>query len=142
MKQFTRCVSIVLVAVMILGVPVSAAGVSRASNFFMTTSTYIEKGSGTSFDVWFDVTALGVMDEVGVKTIKIQRSSDKINWGNVRTFTKDVNTGLICKNSGGHVGYVSYTGTAGYYYRAYVVFYAKNSSGTGQYMMYTSTIQV
>lgn len=142
MKQFTRCVCIVLVAVMILGVPVSAAGVSRASNFFAMTGTYIEKGSGTTFEVWFDVTAVEMMDVVGVKTIKIQRSADKTNWGTVRTFTKDVNTGLVCKNTSGHVGCVSYTGTAGYYYRAYVVFYAENSSGIGEYDMYTSTIKV
>ena len=142
MKRYVRNMCLLLVAVIVLTIPALAAGEQRASNFFARTSTYLEKVSGTTFEVWFDVTAVSQMDELGVKTIKVQRSSDRTNWTTMRTYSKTDYSQMIDENSTVHADYVTYTGTAGYYYRAYVVFYAKNDSGTGEYIMYTSTIRV
>lgn len=142
MKRYIRNVCLLLVVVMVLTIPAMAAGEQRASNFFMVTSTYLEKVSGTTFEVWFDVTAVSQMDELGVRTIKIQRSSDGTNWTTMKTYSKANYSQMIDENAYSHADYVTYTGSLGYYYRAYVVFYAKNDSGIGEYIMYTSTIQV
>ena len=142
MKQIIRIVSVVLVAVMLLPLSAYAEGISRASNFFVETSTYIDKVSGTTFEVWFDVTAKSLMDELGTSTIKIQRSSDRTNWTTMKTFSKDSYSQMIDEDTVWHGDCVTYTGTAGYYYRAKVTFYAKNDSGIGEYTLYTSTVTV
>lgn len=141
MKRFFQFVTLILVISLVLSTPVFASE-PRSSAFFIRTSTYLEKVSGTTFDVWFDVTATGIMDELGVSTIKVQRSSDQSNWSTMYTYSKDSYSQMICENTASHVDHVRYSGTAGYYYRAKVTFYAKNSSGTGTYVMYTSTIKV
>ena len=141
MKRFFKIVTMLLVVSLVLSIPAFASE-PRASAFFIRTSTYLEKVSGTTFDVWFDVTATGLMDEVGVSTIKVQRSSDETNWTTMYTYSKDSYSQMTDENTGGHVDSVRYSGTAGYFYRAKVTFYAKNSSGTGTYVMYTDTIKV
>ena len=142
MKRFIQGICLLLVAVMVLTIPAFAAEGERASNFFSRTSTYLEKTGGTTFEVWFDVTAVNLMDELGVKTIYVQRSSDRSSWTTVKTYSKANYSQMIDEDTVIHADCVTYTGTAGYYYRAKVVFYAKNSSGTGEYTMYTSTISV
>lgn len=142
MKRSIKCICILLALSIVVAIPVFAAEGQRASNFFMRTGTYLEKVSGTTFEVWFDVTAVGQMDELGVKTIKIQKSSDGSNWSTMKTYSKDNYSQMIDENTFSHCDCVTYTGSVGYYYRAYVVFYAKNDSGTGEYVMYTSTISV
>ena len=142
MRRFIHSVCLLMVVVTLLTIPAMAAEGERASNFFMRTSTYLEKVSGTTFEVWFNVTAVDRMDQLGVKTIKIQRSSDGTNWMTMKTYSKDNYSQMIDTNAVSHADCVTYIGSVGYYYRAYVTFYAKNSNGTGEYMMYTSTIQV
>ena len=80
------------------------------------------------------------MDELGAKTIKIQRSTDNANWETMTTFSKDTRSSMICRNTASHASYVSYTGSAGYYYRAYVVLYAKDGNSTGELYKYTTPI--
>lgn len=142
MKKLIRYLSLFLVTAMLLTIPALAAETPRASYFFARTSTYLEKVSGTTFDIWFDVTATGTMDVLGVSTIKVQRSSDKSTWTTMKTFSKSNYSQMTDDNTVAHDDCVTYTGTAGYYYRAKVVFYAENSSGVGEYTMYTSTISV
>lgn len=142
MKRLLQCISLLLVMAMLMTIPAFAAGAPKASYYFTRLSTYLEKTSGTTFDVWFDVTATGIMDEVGVSSIKIQRSSDKSSWTTVKTFLKENYSQMTDDNTAAHADCVTYTGTTGYYYRAKVTFYAENSSGTGEYVMYTSTISV
>ena len=129
-------------ALMLLSFSAYAETTSRASNFFVETGTYIDKVSGTTFEVWFEVMAKGLMDELGVSTIKIERSSDGTNWMTMKTYSMSNYSQMIDEDTGWHGSYVTYTGSYGYYYRAKVTFYAKNASGTGTYTMYTSTVMV
>lgn len=142
MKRLVQCISLLLVMAMLMTIPAFAAGTPKASRYFIRTSTYLEKTSGTTFDVWFDVTATGTMQELGVSTIKVQRSSDNSTWTTMKTYSKADYSQMTDDNTVAHDDCVTYTGTAGYYYRAKVTFYAKNSSGTGEYVMYTDVISV
>ena len=114
----------------------------RASSFFIKSSVYLCNVSGASFEAWFDVTGLGTMDKIGANFIKIQRSSDGENWTTMRTFTKESYSNLVGQNTTTHAAGVSYTGTRGFYYRAYIQLYAKNSTGYGTWDRYTSALYI
>lgn len=144
MKRFTRSICFVLVAVLLMSIPALAAETAepRASYFFGSSSTYLCNVSGTSFEAWFEVTGTARMEEIGVNFIKIQRSSDGENWTTMRTFSKEDYPQFLDYNTANHVGGISYTGTRGFYYRAWIQLYAKNSSGWGEMDRYTSYIYI
>ena len=141
MKRFSQCICLTLVIAMLCAIPALAIE-NRASNFFGCSSVYLHKTSNTSFQAWFDVDAVGIMDELGASEIKIQRSADGVNWTTMKTVKKENDSSLIGKDTITHAAYVSYTGTVGYYYRAYIVLYAKNGSGSGEWYRYTSAMQL
>lgn len=142
MKRFVHTICLILVAVCLFTTTAYAAEnpESRASNYFWRTSAYLDLVSGTTFEVWFDVDAVDLMDEVGVKTIKVQRSSNGSSWSTMKTYSRDAYSQMMDYNSGSHADCVTYTGTTGYYYRALVTFYAKNSSGSATYDTYTTKL--
>ena len=144
MKRFSRIVCILLVVVMVLATPAAAVenGNARASNYFASHSVYLYQTTSTQFEAWFEVTALGGMDKLGASEIKIQRSSDGSTWTTMKTYSMSSYTNLICENTGFHASYITYTGQAGYYYRAKITLYAENSSGVGEWIRYTSSIQL
>lgn len=144
MKRVSRMVCLLLVVVMVLAIPVAAMENenARASSFFMSSDVYLYRATSTKFEAWFEVTALGGMDKLGASEIKIQESSDGENWTTVKTCTMSNYSNLICNNTASHASYVSYTGTVGKYYRAKITLYAENSTGTGAWIRYTSSIQL
>ena len=143
MKRFIRCTCLLLVLSMMLVFPAFAAEAApRASNFFGSSSVYLCNISGTSFEAWFEVTGVRTMDIIGAKTIKIQRSSDGSSWTTVKTFSMDSYSSLVDDNTAGHITGVSYTGSHGYYYRAYIQLYAKKGVNTATMDRYTSKIYI
>ena len=144
MKRVSRMVCLLLVVVMVLAIPVAAMENenARASSFFMSSDVYLYRATSTKFEAWFEVTALGGMDKLGASEIKIQESSDGENWTTVKTCTMSNYSNLICNDTASHASYVSYTGTVGKYYRAKITLYAENSTGTGAWIRYTSSIQL
>lgn len=144
MKKYIKYICFALAISLCLASPAFAAEInnSRASQFFWSSSVYLYKTSSTSFQAWFEVECFGLMDDIGASEIKIQRSSDGQNWTTVKTYTKDTYSNMIDHNTAGHASYVTYTGTLGYYYRACIILYAKNSSGVGEMTEYTSTLRL
>lgn len=144
MKRFIRCTCILLAMILTLATPAFAteAITPKASYYFMGSSVYLCNLSGNSFEAWFEVTATGGMDVLGANFIKIQRSSDGVNWTTVKTCAKENYSYLVDYNTGFHGAGVSYTGAGGYYYRAYIQLYARNSSGYGTMDRYTSKIYI
>ena len=142
MKRVSRMVCLLLAVVMVLAIPVAAMENenARASSFFMSSDVYLYQTSSTKFQAWFEVTALDGMDKLGASEIKIQESSDGENWTTVKTCTMANYSNLICENTGLHGSYVSYTGTAGKYYRAKITLYAKTGTGSAEWVRYTSSI--
>lgn len=144
MKRFIRCICLILVAVTLMTTPAFAAeSVSaRSSSFFACSSVFLWKTSDTTFEVWFDVTCLHIMEKTGASVIKVQRSGDGTNWTTMKTYKMADYPELICENTATHVGCVSYTGTCGYFYRAIITLYAKNSSGIGEVTEYTDSLRL
>ena len=142
MKRFLKITSLILVIALVCAVPVYAEEEAsmRSSAYFSTHDLYLSKKTSTKFQVWFDVDALRTMDELGAKTIKVQRSPDGSTWTTMFTYSKEYYPQMIDENTGSYGSYVPYTGTEGYYYRAKVTFYAKEGNGTATHTMNTSKI--
>ena len=75
------------------------------------------------------------MSELGASMIRVQRSTDGINWEICDTYWASdhpemMGSGLTFNSS------ITYQGQAGYQYRAFIYFHAKNSSGTRTAMAY------
>lgn len=142
MKRLIQYFCVLLAVVLVMAVPARAeAANTRESAYFSAYDSFLWKTSGTTFQVWYDVIGNGTMDKLGVSCIKVQRSTDGQNWTTVKTYLSSNYPDMICENTFSHGGYVTYTGSIGYYYRAYVTFYATKGTGTGLRYDYAETIK-
>lgn len=137
-----RLVAVIMVMVMFLPVGTSAAAAEtvqpRASLYLDAYSAYVYIAGGGEVRVYFDVSGTGYMDELGTLSIQIYEcatnSSDINDWTWKKTFTHDSTSGMLGYNDFYHSGYVTYQGTAGKYYKAYVcVWGGKNGDGDTRY---------
>lgn len=146
MKWITKLICLIVAMALLLAVPVAAEendGISTYSLYFISWSAYLYKESSTQFDICFDVLARDTMKELGVSWVKVQRSSDGSTWSTIETLTPDDYPEFMAENTSMHMDYILYTATSGYYYRAYMKFYAKNSSGgSGVVYAYTDVVKL
>lgn len=146
MKKFTRFVTMILILSFALAIPTYAESVvdPRGSAFFGSYGTDLEKTDTRKFRIWFDVDAnAAVMDEIGVSEIVVYRSADQSSWTEMKTFWPEDYPQMLDYNTSSHTNYVTYnTAYPGYYYRARVTFYAKNSTGIGERDVYTEILQM
>lgn len=146
MKKLMRVVSLILAASLLLAVPAYAESTveSRESAFFASYGTDLYKATATSFEIWFDVDAnAAMMNVIGVSEIVVYRSADQQSWTKMRTYTMEEYSQMVDTYTASHTGYVTYGyATSGYYYRARVTFYAKDSRGIGQRDVYTEILRM
>lgn len=141
MKTFVRLICFLLVATTFLAIPAYAAEQSeRASLYFSSYRAYCYAPSSTRIEVNFTVVGVGIMDKIGASEILVQRSSDQENWTTVKTFSSSSCGDMVVTNQASHGATLSCNVDAGYYYRAYVTFYAKKNSGYGEKYYYTDVI--
>jgi len=137
-----KIISLCLVIALLSPCYASAAVISpvqpMASNYLDSYNTYIcNMGSG-NIQIWFNVMADTDMDELGVLSIKLYESSDNVSWTRVKTFLHEDYSSMLIEDDFYHCSYVSYQGTVGKYYKAYVCIWAgKNGSGDTRYMWAT-----
>lgn len=144
MRRYTRLISALLVISLVVAFPVCATNEPTpwSSAYFTSYDPYIYYESGNYFEIWFDVVAARRMEELGVSEIEIEVSADGSDWDTATICYPEDYPQMICENTGFHYDCVSYTGVIGYYYRACVTFYAKNSTGIGELYAYTQTIRL
>lgn len=144
MKWITQCVCVLLIAALFFTVPVLAAeaGDPRASDYFAANSQYLYQTSATSFDICFDVSALGAMDELGASKIILQKSSNGSTWTDIETFKKSDYPEMIGYKVGIHACSIPYDAEAGYYYRIYIRFYAKKGTSTAEFNTYSLDLKL
>ena len=83
------------------------------------------------------------MDEIGASVIHVYRSADGDSWTKVRSYYKEDYSNMTCENTVSHVDYVTYTGAwTGYYYRAQITLYARNSTGSAVRYRYTEVMKM
>ena len=146
MKKLTKIVTMIVVISLMLTMPAYAQSTAepRGSAFFGSYGTDLYKTSSTSFQIWFDVVSnVTTMDVLGVSEIILYRSSDGESWSKVKLYTMDVYAQMVDYDTSSHTGYVSYNfATTGRYYRAYITFYAKNSTGVAERYVYTEILRM
>lgn len=141
-KSVVRLVAVIMVMAMFLPVGTSVAAAEsvqpRASLYLDAYSAYVYIADGGEVRVYFDVSGTGYMDELGALSIQIYEcdtnSSDINDWTWKKTFKHNTTSGMLSYDDDYHSGYVSYQGTAGKYYKAYVcVWGGKNGDGDTRY---------
>lgn len=147
MKRYSRYLCLALALVLTFAVSVNAESnfteiTPYSSSFFRSYGSYLSRSAGTLFYVCFEVSAKAYMAELGVSAVEVQRSSDGNSWTTVKTFLPENYPSMIADNTFAHAGSLLYAGSTGYYYRAHITFYAKNSSGSGKLYMYTETLRI
>jgi hypothetical protein len=142
MKRFIQIVCVLLVFATLMPISALAAenGNSRASNYFGYSSVYFHHVSGGQYQIWFDVTAVSRMTELGTSKIVVECSTDLVDWDPVKTYNKATYSQMTTTSTTAHyANYVTYYPADGYAYRAKVTLYAKNSSGSAE-MTETTTV--
>ena len=141
MKKSIRIISFLISLVLLLIIPISADNSGTYSSiFFHSYDSEIYNTSGRNIEIWFDVVGNGEMDEIGASCIELERSSNGTTWTVVQTFLPEDYPQMICTNTGMNYDCVTCKGSYGYYYRAHVTCYAKNSRGEGYMNDYSETI--
>lgn len=134
-----RIVALLLTFGLIVPTVANAAAVEtvqpRASNYLDSYNTYICAMGGGKLQIWYSVVGDTDMDEIGVLNIRLYESSDQTNWTRVKTYSHENYSSMLAEDDWIHSSYVSYNGTAGKYYKAYVCIWAgKDGSGDTRYM--------
>lgn len=143
MKRFKVLLWVLVVVSLFLSIPAAASENSaKASSFFVRHCTYLYEVDENKFDIWFEVTATYRMDELGVNYIELQRSTDQVNWTPVKYYYPSSWSQMIAEDTAIHADNVPYTGFSGYYYRAYVTYYAKSGNSIGEYDTYSDIIRL
>ena len=143
MKRFIQLICLLLVLSTILVIPATAnSSTTWESSYFASRLAYLYPTTGTQFQVWIEVDAIGTMEKLGASSITVQRSSNDSDWTDMKTYTKEAYSNLVVENDFTHETYVTYTGTSGYYYRAKVWFYAKKGNGEAEYSYTTDSIKL
>ena len=133
-----RLFALFLVVVIILHIGALAASnnaiTPKASYYLSSYNTYAYNAAWGKVQIYFDVTGVNNMDEIGVLSIQLFESTDRENWNRVKTYTHDSTSGMLGYDKIYHSGHVDYSGTIGRYYKAYVCIWAgKDGDGDTRY---------
>lgn len=114
-----KSIAILLCFVFIMPASVYAVE-SRASYYLNSYTSYICHMGGGDLEIWYRVTGTGTIAEIGVLSIQLFESTDRVNWTRVTTFEFYDTEGMLAYNTFQHMSHVDYQGRLGKYYRAYV----------------------
>ena len=135
-KCFLRLLAVFMLITMLLSINVTATSVSsRASYYLDSYNAYIYPAGLGKIQVYFSVTGVNYMDDIGALTIRIYESTDNETWTWVETFTNGDTPSILGHDTIYYSGHVDYKGTIGHYYKAYVTLWAgKDGDGDTRYM--------
>lgn len=114
-----KTIAIILCFVLVIPATVYAVA-PRASYYLESYTSYICHMGGGNLEIWYRVTGTGTQAELGVLSIQLFESADRINWTRVTTFEFYDTEGMLAYNTFQHMSHVDYEGRLGKYYRAYV----------------------
>lgn len=138
-RKLIRVIAIILIFSLLAPTQTFAASnesvTSRASYYLTSYNTYIYNAALGKIQIYFDVTGVDYMDDIGVLSIQLYESKDGTNWTWLDTYKHNTTSGMLGYNKIYHSGHVDYNGTIGRYYKAYVCIWAgKDGGGDTRYM--------
>lgn len=124
-----------LLLVVVLLCPMPAYAVEpRASYYLDSYNAYPYSAGLGKIQIWFSVTGVDYMDDLGALTIQIYESKDNSTWTWVETYTNGTTPSMLAQDEIYYMSYVEYQGTIGRYYKAYVCIWAgKDGDGDTRY---------
>lgn len=132
MKKTTIRLLVIVVATFLLLNTVSYAAI-ESSDYLSAYAAYITT-SGNTIKVNFDVQGTRIMDKVGATEIYLyEKTTPSGSWSLVQTYlSSDSNyyPSMIGTNTFLKMGYVTYSGSSSYQYKAYVTVYAEKDGGS------------
>ena len=139
---YLRLIAICLVLSFVIPINANATTVEsiepRASYYLDSYQAYVYPAGNGEIQVWFNVTADDYMDDLGALWIEVYESSDNSTWTYKKTYMHYDYTGLLDQNDYYHSGHVTYQGTVGKYYKAYVCIWAGRDGGGDTRYFWTS----
>ena len=131
-SRFSLFIIYTLIIALLLPINVTAAvsetAQPRASSYLAAYTAYICAMGDGELQIWWNVYGSGTQVDLGVLRIVLYESSDNVTWTWVKTFTHSSYTNMLSHNDYHHMDYVSFQGTEGYYYKAYVTIYGGNGT--------------
>ena len=139
-----RIIATILAIALFLPIGVNATAeeiAPRASYYLDSYNAYLYNAALGKIQVYFDVTGVNYMDEIGALTVKIYESTDKETWTWVETYNNGDTPSLLGYNKIYYSSHVDYKGTIGRYYKAYITIWAgKDGDGDTRYY-WTQTVK-
>lgn len=130
--------SLVLLTPCAGGMLTAQAAEARASYYLSSYNSYVCAMGGGNLEIWFSVTGVNYMDDIGTLRIALYESTDKSTWTWVKTFHHTEYSSMLAQNDIFHSSCVSYQGVPGRYYKAYVCIWAGKGDGGDTRYMWTS----
>lgn len=132
-----RLFALLLAIVFICPMNVSAAE-PRASYYLDSYNAYPYAAGGGKIQIWFTVTGVEYMDDIGSLSVEIYscstNSTNDDDWSFVTSFNNGNTPSMLGHNKYIYQSHVECNATVGRWYRAYVCIYAgKNGSGDTRY---------
>lgn len=137
---FVKITALLLVLVFICPVHTGALE-PRASDYLTSYNAYPYAAGWGKIQIWFDVTGVTYMDDIGALTIQIYESTDNTNWTWVESFTNATTPSMLCQNDYYYQSHVEYQGVIGRYYKAYVCIWAGKDGGGDTRYFWTGPIK-
>ena len=141
-SHFLRIAAFCLAVIMAAPIYASAAAIqpaqTRASDYLTSYQAYTYCAGTGKMQVWFDVTGVNYMDDIGALSIYLYESTDNSNWTQVKYFSHAVYTDMLAQNDIRHCSHVDYQGVIGRYYKAYVCIWAGKDDGGDTRYFWTS----
>lgn len=138
-KKFISAFAIIFIVSLCIA-PVANAAV-KASYYLSSYDAYIWPTGSGNMSIYFDVEGTGTMDEIGALSIRLQeRPSGSSTWTTIKTYSYTNYSNMLDYDNYHYGSSVSYSGKAGYSYRAYVTVWAgKNGAGDSREIL-TDTV--
>ena len=128
-KWSVRTLLTLLCVVMLCSIPAYAVEARASERIMHSTATLSSKSNG-DFSIFFSVRATGKMDVIGASSVAIQRSSGN-TWVTEYTFTPSNAPEIQAESKFQHSATLTYSPLfTGKEYRAVVMIYVKDESGT------------
>lgn len=135
-----RLAALILIAAMLC--PIGASAVEpRASYYLDSYNAYPYAAGSGKVQVWFHVTGVDYMDDIGSLSIQIYESTDNSNFSFVDSYNNGNTPSMLGHDKIIYQSHVTYSGVAGRYYKAYVCIYAGDSSGGDTRYFWTGSVK-
>lgn len=127
-----RVFAVLLVVVFLCPLNVSAVE-PRASYYLDSYNAYPYAAGGGKIQIWFTVTGVSYMDDIGSLSIQIYdcatNSTNDNDWSFVTSFNNGNTPSILGHDDYYYSGHVECDATVGRWYRAYICIYAGKDGG-------------